>query len=115
MPKQLPCRFIPSTYILPIKVRSRSNTARYPIHDRSYNVIYRSSEHALLPPCRCVLKWVQVERPHTSQQIHCVCTDEPACSISGEDFPEDEEGDDDRCSEVFLEEVCGAGGTTDGL
>lgn len=44
-----------------------------------------------------------------------MCAYEEACSVPGEELPEDEEGDDDWSGKVFLEEGCGVGGTVHGL
>ena len=79
----------------------------------SNNVPHRSYKDVLLYVGG--IQRVQVERPHTGQQIHPMCSHEPTSLIPGPNLPENEERNDDRRREILLEKVLGAGTTTDGL
>lgn len=70
------------------------------------------SPHENVTLGRRVFQWVQVECPHSSQQIHAVCPLETAMTrfVPFEYLPEGEEGDDDRCCKVCFEESLGAAG-----
>ncbi len=70
-------------------------------------------KYILLPRTPRVIQRVQVERPHAGQEIHLVCPDKESASEFGHGFPEEIEGDDEGCGEVFLEESCrGTGGSS---
>ena len=74
------------------------------------NIVHYSHRHALLPGRSRILQRVEIECPHARQQIHLALLDEEATLVPGPDLPEYEEGDDDGCGEVFLEEGYGGGG-----
>ena len=71
-----------------------------------------NSSHKDVTLGRRSFQWVQVERSHSSQQIHVVCPLECASTrfVPFEYLPEGEEGDDDGCSKVAFEEGLGPAG-----
>ena len=58
---------------------------------------------------------VQIERPHTGQQIHLVCPHEQTALTPGVDLPEEVERNDDRCREILFEKGLRGGFTMDRL
>ena len=78
---------------------------------KSNDIPRRSYKDTLPPPGGRVLQWIQIERPHTRQQIHLVCLDEESALVPGVDLPEKVKRDDDRCGEIFLEEIGRVGRT----
>ena len=71
-----------------------------------------NNPHKSIALGRGVFQWVQIERSHSSQEIHIVCPLETASTrfVPFEYLPEDEEGDDDGSSKVCLEEGLGTAG-----
>ena len=80
-----------------------------------YNIMHQPHHHVLLPRQRRVLQRIEIECPHTRQQIHLALPDEEATLVPTEDLPEYEEGDHDGCGKVCLEEGLGVGASTGGL
>lgn len=74
---------------------------------QSNNIPHRSYKHVIR--FGHVIQRVQIERPHTRQQIHLVCTHEEPAFIPAIDFPEDEECNDDGHREIILKEYGGVG------